>query len=88
MTTIRVEVDVDKLIDISRGHAVWTNVNLLTMLEKEGIPVDGGIQLRGVKHGTLLMRNEIIRGRKHYVFEWTPGSDSVAATPFTDDDEI
>lgn len=83
---IRVEIDHEKLVQLSKGHATWANIRVIDQLKKAGIPVDGGIDLRGVTHGRLVMFNETRNGKRFCVYEWDRGTDSNGA--FNSDDEI
>lgn len=70
MTTIRVKFE-RKVLDAIH-HDVHINNTVIRKLTAEGIPVEGGLWLRSVKHGRLCVFNEGPR----IVYEWTPGSDS------------
>ncbi len=87
--TIRVEIDRSKLWTLAQGHPTHINVSVLKTLRDAGIPVDGGIELRGVLHGRLVCFNEVRDGREYRVYEWTRGPDSAAfqAAAAIDEDE-
>lgn len=73
---IRVTFEKKSLFDLE--HNVHANNLVLTTLRKQGVPVVGGIGLRGVEHGRLATYTE----RGTVVYEWTPGPD----TPDEDDE--
>ena len=60
------------------------------VLHDAGIPVDGGIDMRGVTHGRLTCFNETHpeKGRV-CVYEWEKGGDTPAhkPAPYTDDED-
>lgn len=90
--TIRVEIDRSKLWTLAQGHPVHINVSVFKTLRDAGIPVDGGIELRGVMHGRLVCFNELRDGKQYYVYEWTRGPESAAfqaaAAIDSEDDEL
>ncbi len=72
MTTrkpIRVTFDRKALQDID--HDVHINNKVIKGLKDAGIPVVGGIWIRGVSSGRLEMFNE----GSNAVYQWTPGDD-------------
>jgi len=76
MSTIRVVIPFSRFWDISKHQPVHMNISVFKTLRDAGIPVDGGIDLRGVTHGRLVCFNEIDGGERFCVYEWTPGADS------------
>jgi hypothetical protein len=84
---VRVVIDHAKFWSLAAMHPVHMNIRVLTELRAAGIPVDGGLELRGVTHGRLTMFNEKRDGKRHCVYEWTPGLDSVQAA-IDEDDEL
>ena len=84
---IRVDIEYERVVQIAKGHGTWTNIHVIAQLKKAGIPVDGGVDLRGVLHGRLTMFNEYRAGKRFCVYEWVEGPDSHNAA-FNDDDEI
>ena len=76
---IRVEIDQAKFWSLASGHPVYMNVSVFKALRDAGIPVDGGIDMRGVLTGRLVMWNEIIRDKRYSMYEWTPGPDTITA---------
>ena len=89
--TIRVEIDKVKFWMLAKGHPVHMNVSVLKALRDAGIPVDGGIELRGVQHGRLVCFNELRDGKDFAIYEWTRGPDSAAtqaAAAIDSDDEL
>jgi hypothetical protein len=83
MTTevIRVEIPHKKFWDLAKHHDVHMNVSVFKTLREAGIPVDHGLELRGVTSGRLTMYNEINSGERMCVYEWQP-----PAPPKVDDD--
>lgn len=69
-TAITVSFDKKELHNLE--HDVHANNHVIKKLKARGIPVVGGIWLRGVERGHLEMFNE---GDKA-VYRWTPGEDS------------
>lgn len=84
---VRVTIDHGKFWSLAKMHPVHMNISVLTELRTAGIPVDGGLELRGVTHGRLTMFNEQREGKRFCVYEWTPGPDSVQAA-IEEDDEL
>lgn len=78
---VRVEIDDAKFWKLARMQPVHMNISVLEELRKNGIPVDGGVEFRAVKHGSLTMHNEQVDGKRICVYEWAPGRDS-------EDDEL
>lgn len=74
--TIRVEIDHAAFWTLASGHPIHMNVSVFKKLRDAGIPVDGGLDLRGVLHGRLVCFNEYRDGKRYCVYEWTPGPDS------------
>lgn len=66
-------------------HPINHNIAVLNELRKAGIPVDGGVELRGVLHGRMTMFNERREGSLLHVYEWAPGADS---KQIEEDDEL
>lgn len=85
---VRVEIDESKFWTLAREHPVHMNVSVLKALRDAGVPVEGGIELRGVKHGRLTMFNESRQGKRFNVYEWAPGNDSQAPKWEDEDDEL
>lgn len=67
---VRVTFRKKELQDLN--HDVHWNNRVITSLREAGIPVAGGIWLRGVEHGRLTMFNQGALA----VYEWVPGEDS------------
>lgn len=89
--TIRVEIDQAKFWTMALGHPVHMNVSVFKALRDAGIPVDGGIELRGVLHGRLVCFIEHRDGKDFSIYEWTRGPDSAAAqaaATIDSDDEL
>lgn len=82
--TIRVAIDHAKFWRLAGEQPIHMNVSVFNELRKNGIPVDGGIEMRGVLNGRLVMFNERRDGKRFCVYEWTPGPDS---RPFDDDED-
>lgn len=78
---IRVEIDEAQFWRLSKMHPVTMNIRVIDALRNAGIPVDGGIEFRGVKHGRVTMFNEHRDGKHLHVYEWEPMQDS-------EDDEL
>lgn len=76
VTPIRVAIDHDRFWQLAKGHPVHHNVSVFNALRAEGIPVEGGLEFRGVLHGRISMWNEMRDGRRFCIYEWTPGDDS------------
>lgn len=77
---IRVEIDHGFFWKLLGGQPIHMNVSVFKKLRDAGIPVDGGIELRGVTHGSLKMWNENRDGKRFCIYEWTPGNDSVSSS--------
>lgn len=86
----RVEIPHDKFWTAAKGQPVHMNISVFKALRDAGIPVDGGIDMRGVEHGRLVCfnRQDKTLGRV-CVYEWAPGADSPKAVvgPFNDEDD-
>ena len=50
---IRVEIPYSKFWDMAKHQPVHMNISVFKTLRNAGIPVDGGIDMRGVTHGRL-----------------------------------
>jgi hypothetical protein len=74
---IQVEIDHSAFWTIFGGQPIHMNVSVFKTLRDAGIPVDGGIELRGVTHGTLKMWNENRNGKRFCIYEWEAGKDSL-----------
>ena len=77
-------------MDMSKHQPVHMNISVFKTLRNAGIPVDGGIDMRGVTHGRLTCFNETHpeKGRV-CVYEWEKGGDTPAhkPAPYTDDED-
>ena len=80
-TPIRVEIDHSKFWTLAGGQPIHMNVSVFAELRKHGIPVEGGVEFRGVTAGRISMWNEMRSGKRFCIYEWTPPSKSC------DDDE-
>lgn len=80
-TPIRVEIDHSKFWTLAGGQPIHMNVSVFAELRKHGIPVEGGVEFRGVTAGRISMWNEMRSGKRFCIYEWTPPSKSF------DDDE-
>lgn len=72
---IRVEIDHSKFWQLANGHPVHMNISVFKALRDAGVPVDGGLDLRGVTSGKLTMWNEYHAGKRFCVYEWTQSID-------------
>ena len=68
--TITVRIDERKFWDLAKHHDVHMNVSVFKRLRDEGIPVDGGLDLRGVTRGRLTMWNEETPDGRICVYQW------------------
>ena len=73
---IKVRIDHSKFWTVASGHPVHMNVSVLKTLRDAGIPVEGGIEFRGVTNGSIRMWNEVENGKRFCCYEWTPGPDT------------
>lgn len=80
-TPIRVEIDHSKFWTLAGGQPIHMNVSVFAELSKHGIPVEGGVEFRGVTAGRISMWNEMRNGKRICVYEWAPPTKSF------DDDE-
>ncbi len=70
---VRVEIPYKKFWSLARMQPVHMNISVFKALRDAGIPVDGGIELRGVTHGRLACWNDQdLDGDRICVYEWTP----------------
>ena len=87
---IRVEIPYSKFWDMAKHQPVHMNISVFKTLRNAGIPVDGGLDMRGVTHGRLTCFNETHpeKGRV-CVYEWDKGTDTPAhkPAPYTDDED-
>lgn len=87
---IRVEIPYSKFWDMSKHQPVHMNISVFKALRDAGIPVDGGIDMRGVLHGRLVCfnRQDETLGRV-CVYQWSPSADSPKGSvkPFNDEDD-
>ncbi len=87
---IRVEIPYSKFWDLSKHQPVHMNISVFKTLRDAGIPVDGGIDMRGVTHGRLTCYNvqDKEQGRV-CVYEWEKGSDAPPArvAAYVDEDD-
>jgi hypothetical protein len=71
--TVVVRIPHDKFYNLAKGHPIHHNISVIKELRDKGVPVDGGLELRGVTAGRLSMWNEYERGvGRVCVYEWTP----------------
>jgi hypothetical protein len=87
---IRVEIPHAKFWDIAKLQPVHMNISVFKTLRNAGIPVDGGIELRGVTHGRLTCYNTLNSADERVcVYEWEKGPDSPTHKPasYTDDED-
>ena len=87
---IRVEIPYNKFWDLSKHHPVHMNISVFKTLRNAGIPVDGGIDMRGVTHGRLTCYN--VQDKKQgriCVYEWEKGADAPPArvAAYVDEDD-
>lgn len=68
--TITVKIDYAKTLLVIT-NPIFANISVIRELRNHGIPVDGGIEIRGVTSGRLAMWNEYVDGRRFLVYEWT-----------------
>lgn len=80
-TPIKVEIDHSKFWTLACGQPIHMNVSVFAELRKHGIPVEGGVEFRGVTAGRISMWNEMRNGKRFCIYEWTPPTKSF------DDDE-
>jgi hypothetical protein len=87
---IRVEIPYSKFWDMAKHQPVHMNISVFKALRNAGIPVDGGIDMRGVTHGRLTCFNEMHpeKGRV-CVYEWDKGTDTPdhKPAPYVDDED-
>lgn len=86
---IRVVIPHEKFWTIARQHPVHMNVSVFKTLRDAGIPVDGGLDLRGVTHGRLTAWNERgPTGERLCIYEWLDTGDKPILDPSDEDDEL
>lgn len=70
---ITVRIPYDKTFYTSDAlNPIHGNIAIIRKLRNEGIPVDGGIEIRGVTSGRLTMWNEHRDGQRFLIYEWSP----------------
>jgi hypothetical protein len=87
---IRVEIPYNKFWDIAKLQPVHMTISVFKTLRNAGIPVDGGLDLRGVTHGRLTCYNEMHADKGRIcIYEWEKGPDTPAykLAPYTDDED-
>ena len=83
---IKVEIDHGKFWNLFGGQPIHMNVSVFKTLREAGIPVDGGIEFRGVTNGSIRMWNETRAGKRFCIYEWTPGEDTPVGSDWEDED--
>lgn len=70
---VRVEIPFHKFWSLARMQPIHMNISVLKTLRNAGVPVDGGIELRGVTHGRLTCWNDTdLDGNRVCIYEWEP----------------
>lgn len=83
---IKVEIDHSKFWNLFNGQPIHMNVSVFKTLRDAGIPVDGGIEFRGVTNGSIRMWNETRAGKRFCIYEWIPGEDTPVGSDWEDED--
>ncbi len=70
----KVEIDHSKFWKLAGQHPIHMHVAVGAELRKHGIPIEGGIEFQGIKHGRISMWNEYRNGKRWCCYEWTPSA--------------